>query len=153
MVSQEQMISLIRDYMFDNMLPQYTFHNVKNRYFQEESYLLWAADELINRISERRTESPVKTVGSEITELDQMRAFSVAMATAVTVILASQLGLPVSSTHIAIGGVFGVGFLREALDMTEKNHFQDIREKFKKHKKELENLQKDLVQLEAIKDK
>ena len=39
-----------------------------------------------------------------------MRAFSVAMATAVTVILASQLGLPVSSTHIAIGGVFGVGF-------------------------------------------
>ena len=35
----------------------------------------------------------IKTVGSEITELDQMRAFSVAMATAVTVILASQLGL------------------------------------------------------------
>ncbi len=95
----------------------------------------------------------IKTVGSEITELDQMRAFSVAMATAVTVIVASQMGLPVSSTHIAIGGVFGVGFLREALDMTEKNHFQDIREKFKKHKKELENLQKDLVKLEAIKDK
>lgn len=95
----------------------------------------------------------IKTVGSEITELDQMRAFSVAMATAVTVIIASQMGLPVSSTHIAIGGVFGVGFLREALDMTEKNHFQDIREKFKKHKKELENLQKDLVKLEAIKDK
>lgn len=32
-----------------------------------------------------------------------------------TVIFASQLGLPVSSTHIAIGGVFGVGFLREYL--------------------------------------
>ena len=30
-------------------------------------------------------------------------------------ILASQLGLPVSSTHIAVGGVFGVGFLREYL--------------------------------------
>jgi inorganic phosphate transporter, PiT family len=58
----------------------------------------------------------IKTVGSEITELDQMRAFSVAMAAAVTVIIASQLGLPVSSTHIAIGGVFGVGFLREWLD-------------------------------------
>lgn len=66
----------------------------------------------------------IKTVGSEITELDQMRAFSVAMATAVTVIFASQLGLPVSSTHIAIGGVFGVGFLREALDITEKNFFK-----------------------------
>ncbi len=38
-------------------------------------------------------------------------------------------------THIAIGGVFGVGFLREALDTTEKNYVQDIREKFKKHQK------------------
>jgi PiT family inorganic phosphate transporter len=57
----------------------------------------------------------IKTVGSEITELDQMRAFSVAMAAAITVIIASQLGLPVSSTHIAVGGIFGVGFLREYL--------------------------------------
>ncbi len=62
----------------------------------------------------------IKTVGSEITELDQMRAFSVAMAAAITVIIASQLGLPVSSTHIAIGGVFGVGFLREWLDRENK---------------------------------
>lgn len=52
----------------------------------------------------------IKTVGSEITELDQMRAFSVAMAASITVIIASQLGLPVSSTHIAVGGIFGVGF-------------------------------------------
>jgi PiT family inorganic phosphate transporter len=49
----------------------------------------------------------IKTVGSEITELDQIRAFSVAMAASITVIIASQLGLPVSSTHIAVGGVFG----------------------------------------------
>ena len=75
------------------------------------------------------------------------------MATAVTVIIASQMGLPVSSTHIAIGGVFGVGFLREALDMTEKNYVQDIREKFKKHKKELEKLKADLFKLESLKDK
>jgi len=58
----------------------------------------------------------IRTVGSEITELDQMRAFSVAMAAAITVIIASQLGLPVSSTHIAVGGIFGVGFLREYLE-------------------------------------
>jgi len=57
----------------------------------------------------------IKTVGSEITELDQIRAFCIAMAASITVIIASQLGLPVSSTHIAIGGVFGVGFLREYL--------------------------------------
>ena len=58
----------------------------------------------------------IKTVGSEITELDQMRAFSIMMAAAITVVIASQLGLPVSSTHIAVGAVFGVGFLREWLD-------------------------------------
>ncbi len=57
----------------------------------------------------------IRTVGSEITELDKIRAFCIAMAAAITVILASQLGLPVSSTHIAVGAVFGVGFLREYL--------------------------------------
>lgn len=61
----------------------------------------------------------IKTVGDEITELDQMRAFSIAMAAAFTVIVASGFGLPVSSTHIAIGGVFGVGFLREWMHLTD----------------------------------
>ena len=63
----------------------------------------------------------IKTVGSEITELDQIRAFAISMAASITVIIASQLGLPVSSTHIAIGGVFGVGFLREYLHVTDND--------------------------------
>jgi PiT family inorganic phosphate transporter len=45
-------------------------------------------------------------------EADPMRAFCIAMAATITVIVASQLGLPVSTTHVAVGGVFGVGFLR-----------------------------------------
>lgn len=57
----------------------------------------------------------IKTVGSEITELDQIRAFCIAMSAALTVLVASELGMPVSSTHIAVGAVFGVGFLREYL--------------------------------------
>ncbi|TLD82191.1 inorganic phosphate transporter [Helicobacter sp. MIT 05-5293] len=57
----------------------------------------------------------IKTVGNEITDLDKMRAFCIAMSAALTVLLASQLGLPVSSTHITIGAIFGVGFLREYL--------------------------------------
>lgn len=57
----------------------------------------------------------IRTVGGEITELDKSRAFCIVLAAAVTVIIASRLGLPVSSTHIALGGVFGVGFLREFL--------------------------------------
>jgi PiT family inorganic phosphate transporter len=68
----------------------------------------------------------IRTVGSEITELDRMRAFCVAMAAAFTVIIASQLGLPVSSTHIAIGGVFGVGFLREHLKTTYRQKIDEI---------------------------
>ncbi|MGL6040367.1 MAG: inorganic phosphate transporter [Deefgea sp.] len=67
----------------------------------------------------------IRTVGSEITELDQMRAFCIALAATITVIVASQMGLPVSSTHIAVGGVFGVGFLREYL---KANHARTIDE-------------------------
>lgn len=74
----------------------------------------------------------IKTVGSEITELDQVRAYAIAMAAAVTVIIASQLGLPVSSTHIAVGGVFGVGFLREFLDSSESKILSDIRKNLKR---------------------
>lgn len=57
----------------------------------------------------------IRTVGTDITELDQTRAYCIAMSATITVIIASQMGLPVSSTHIAVGGVFGVGFLREYL--------------------------------------
>lgn len=69
----------------------------------------------------------IRTVGSEITELDKMRAFCIAMAAAITVIFASQLGLPVSSTHIAVGGVFGVGFLREYIKSSYARMLVDIR--------------------------
>lgn len=70
----------------------------------------------------------IKTVGSEITELDKTRAFCIALSAALTVILASQLGLPVSSTHIAIGGVFGVGFLREYLKSNYATQLHKIME-------------------------
>ncbi|CAA6800101.1 MAG: Probable low-affinity inorganic phosphate transporter [uncultured Thiotrichaceae bacterium] len=69
----------------------------------------------------------IRVVGSEITELNQMRAFCVALAAAVTVIIASQLGLPVSSTHVAVGAVFGVGFLREAIKSNYMTIVEDIR--------------------------
>ena len=95
----------------------------------------------------------IRTVGSEITELDQIRAFSIAIAAALTVIIASQLGLPVSSTHIAVGGVFGVGFLREYLDANESRFAQEVRKKFKKDKKELEDLFTQLEEAEAIEEK
>jgi PiT family inorganic phosphate transporter len=63
----------------------------------------------------------IATVGGEITKLNQVRAFSVALAAAITVILASQFGLPVSSTHIALWWIFGVGLLREHIKRTKGN--------------------------------
>lgn len=55
----------------------------------------------------------IRMVGGQITKLNPMRAFCVALSAAITVIVASWFGLPVSSTHIAVGAVFGVGFFRE----------------------------------------
>jgi PiT family inorganic phosphate transporter len=69
----------------------------------------------------------IRTVGSEITELDQSRAFCIAMAAAITVIIATQFGLPVSSTHIAVGAVFGVGFLREYLKASHAKRIDEIK--------------------------
>jgi len=55
----------------------------------------------------------IRMVGEQITKMNPMRAFCVALSAAITVIIASAFGLPVSSTHIAVGAVFGVGFFRE----------------------------------------
>lgn len=54
----------------------------------------------------------IKTVGNEITKLNQIRAFCVAISAAITVIIASFLWLPVSSTHIAIWWILGIWFFR-----------------------------------------
>lgn len=86
----------------------------------------------------------IRTVGSEITELDKMRAFCIAMSAALTVLLASQLGLPVSSTHIAIGAIFGVGFLREYL---KKRYYEMQQTIIEAHKG------KDAQEVEAFLDK
>lgn len=54
----------------------------------------------------------IETVGSKITTLNNTRGFSVDFAAATTVMAASKLGLPVSTTHAAVGGVIGVGVAR-----------------------------------------
>ncbi len=52
------------------------------------------------------------TLGKKITTLTNTRGFSVEFAAATTVLLASKMGLPVSTTHAAVGGVMGVGIAR-----------------------------------------
>jgi PiT family inorganic phosphate transporter len=60
----------------------------------------------------------METMGSKITTLTNTRGFSVVFGAATTVLLASKLGLPVSTTHASVGGVMGVGLARglEALN-------------------------------------
>jgi PiT family inorganic phosphate transporter len=71
----------------------------------------------------------IRLVGEEITKLNPTRAYCVALSTAFTVIVASWLGLPVSTTHIAVGSVFGVGFFREWYTRNSKRRIEFIRRK------------------------
>ncbi|MDX1401549.1 MAG: inorganic phosphate transporter [Kiloniellales bacterium] len=61
----------------------------------------------------------IQTIGKSITELTPSSGFCATMAAAATVVLASRTGLPVSTTHIAVGAVMGVGLARgfAALDL------------------------------------
>jgi len=61
----------------------------------------------------------MQTIGTKITELTPTRGYCATLAAATTVVLASRTGLPVSTTHIAVGAVMGVGLARGigALDL------------------------------------
>ena len=61
----------------------------------------------------------MQTIGTKITELTPTRGYCATLAAAVTVVIASKTGLPVSTTHIAVGAVMGVGLARGvgALDL------------------------------------
>lgn len=54
----------------------------------------------------------MKTVGEEITQLNNSRGFCIDFSTASTVLLASVFGFPISTTHVVVGSVVGVGMAR-----------------------------------------
>ncbi|OUS11324.1 anion permease [Rhodospirillales bacterium 47_12_T64] len=78
----------------------------------------------------------IRMVGEQITKMNPMRAYCVALSAAITVIMASALGLPVSSTHIAVGAVFGVGFFREYYTKNSTRRRQYV----SKHQTHAENI-------------
>ncbi len=66
----------------------------------------------------------MKTIGESITELNNTRGFSINFGTATTVLVASSLGFPISSTHTIVGAVVGVGYARgiEAVNLGVLKH-------------------------------
>jgi PiT family inorganic phosphate transporter len=91
----------------------------------------------------------IRTVGDEITEIDPMRAWCIAMAATLTVIVASQLGLPVSTTHVTIGAVFGVGFLREYLKANYQRIIAEIEAHHAAHETEKHEVEAFFARFEA----
>ena len=61
----------------------------------------------------------IETVGKRITDLTPSRGFSAEFSAAITIVLASKLGIPISTTHTLVGAVLGVGMARglEALNL------------------------------------
>lgn len=54
----------------------------------------------------------METVGKRITELTPSRGFAAELAAATTIVIASRMGIPVSTTHTLVGAVLGVGLAR-----------------------------------------
>lgn len=70
MVSQEQMILIIQDYVYDNILPNYSYFTRKSGYFQRESYALWASEELISYILQQKTEPPIEALTAFVWKME-----------------------------------------------------------------------------------
>lgn len=60
----------------------------------------------------------IETIGKKITELTPTRGFAAEISAAATILAASRLGMPISTTHTLVGAVIGVGLARgiEALN-------------------------------------
>jgi PiT family inorganic phosphate transporter len=69
----------------------------------------------------------VHTVGHELTEINKLRAFCVVFSAALVVVVASLFGFPVSTTHILVGSIVGVGLLREFVKLNERETLGKIR--------------------------
>ena len=61
----------------------------------------------------------IATVGNKITQLTPSRGFAAGVAAAITIVIASGTGMPISTTHTLVGAVLGVGMARgiDAIDL------------------------------------
>ncbi len=67
----------------------------------------------------------IETIGKRITELTPTRGFAAEFGAATTIVIASKLKLPISTTHTLVGAVLGVGLAR-GLSALNLNTIRDI---------------------------
>lgn len=67
----------------------------------------------------------IETIGKNITELTPTRGFVAEFATAITILIATRFGFPISTTHTLVGSVMGVGFAR-GLEVINLGTIRDI---------------------------
>jgi len=67
----------------------------------------------------------IETVGRKITALTPSRGFAATFGASITIVLASKLGLPISTTHVLVGAILGVGFAR-GIGAINLNTIRDI---------------------------
>lgn len=67
----------------------------------------------------------IETIGHKITELTPTRGFAAEFGAAATILLASRLGLPISTTHTLVGAVIGIGMAR-GIEAINLNTTRDI---------------------------
>ncbi len=57
-------------------------------------------------------ENVIRTIGENITEINPVRGFCAEFGAATTILICSRLGLPISTTHVLVGSVIGIGIAR-----------------------------------------
>ncbi len=67
----------------------------------------------------------IETIGKRITELTPTRGFAAEFGAATTIVIASKMSLPISTTHTLVGAVLGVGMAR-GISALNLNTIRDI---------------------------
>ncbi len=52
-MNKDQVIFIINEYVYDEILPEYTFIHIQSKYFEKQSHIIWATNELIEYIRKR----------------------------------------------------------------------------------------------------
>jgi len=62
------------------------------------------------------------TMGEKVTEMNPGQAFTANLVTGLMVFVASRFGVPVSTTHVSCGSIFGIGISKKNIDLKVLSH-------------------------------